>query len=526
MAPRIFVFFFGQNILAAFINHIEIKPVVGTTHCWGKIMESSNIVEIDFAQLPDGTLIEMIEDPANPGRSILAVYRERTVSLAERFEDGTRNLVPLPRADRVLQHVCLAQGVEAYGTLLDLVGAVGKFFNMCLDLEMPWRILLTAYVMSTWFPEQLQAAPYVALVGPPGSGKTTALRVLNLLCYRSLLTTDITSAAFYEISDRIRPTILLDETLTSGHSRELMHLLRATSTTGFVSLRKGKARLAFGPKAFSWLELPDDAALNSRCLIVPMHKTGRTDLKSPNHPTILASAKKVRMQLQQFRFEHFNGFPAPKIPADVKLSGRQLDLYRAVALPITQDEKLCEILACLIEQQNELQTAVLSPAQATVLHVLYSWIHEKPKAPAVGLSPLTAVVNSGLTKRGESIVNERKMGNILTSLSLTNRQRTNTGYILFLDPSTRERIHANARDHRTEDPVEDCKICSPTDVSVNRAPSQVAKTEAATTETTPSAPCERGERRERPSRTRKTRLVNSTQSTSDLRGRSRLPKRQ
>jgi hypothetical protein len=182
-------------------------------------METANIVEIDFAQLPGGTLVEMIEHPANPGRSILAVYRERTVSLAERFEDGTRNLVPLPRADRVLQHVCLAQGVESWGTLLELVGAVGSFFNACVDVDLPQRILLTAYVMSTWFPEQLQAAPYVAFVGPPGSGKTTAMRLMSLLCYRSLLTADITSAAFYEISDRIRPTILLDETLTSGHSR-------------------------------------------------------------------------------------------------------------------------------------------------------------------------------------------------------------------------------------------------------------------------------------------------------------------
>jgi hypothetical protein len=135
---------------------------------------------------------------------------------------------------------------------------------------------------------------------------------------------------------------------------------------------------------------------------------------------------------------------------------------------LTQDEKLCEILARLIEQQSELQTAVLSPAQATVLHVLYSFIHKNPKAPAVGLSALTAVVNSELAERGESIVNERKMGNILTSLSLTNRPRTNTGYILLLDPSTRERIHANARDHRTEDPVEDCKICAPTNAPVNR----------------------------------------------------------
>ena len=93
-------------------------------------------------------------------------------------------------------------------------------------------------------------APYLALVGPPGSGKTTAMRVLKLLCYRSILTADISSSAFYDISNRIRPTLLIDETLTTGMPRELIHLLKASSTRDCVSLRKDKARLAFGPQSF------------------------------------------------------------------------------------------------------------------------------------------------------------------------------------------------------------------------------------------------------------------------------------
>jgi hypothetical protein len=156
--------------------------------------------------------------------------------------------------------------------------------GLCLDLEDDQKILIGAFVISTCLSEKLSVAPYLALVGPPGSGKTTAMRLLSLVCYRGLMTADISSSAFYDISDRIRPTILLDETLTAGRPRELIHLLKASSTIDCVSLRRGKARLAYGPKVFSWLELPNEAALNSRCVIVPMQKTSRTDLKILTSP--------------------------------------------------------------------------------------------------------------------------------------------------------------------------------------------------------------------------------------------------
>jgi hypothetical protein len=45
------------------------------------------------------------------------------------------------------------------------------------------------------------------------------------------------------------------------------------------------------------------------------------------------------------------------------------------------------------------------------------------------------------------MVSEKKLGIILTSLSLTNRTRTNAGYVLWLDLETRKEIHALARAH-------------------------------------------------------------------------------
>lgn len=239
-------------------------------------MSNTKSREIDFAELSDGSLVEMIRDPADTEKTLLAIYCDGSARYAESVQDEDKITLPLSGANQVLKYVRLAQGAEPYGSLLGLRKSVARFFCQCLDIADKWCILLTGFAMSTWFAEKSAVAPYVAFVGPPGSGKTTAMRVLSLVCYRSLMTSNISSAAFYDVSDRIHPTVLLDETLTAGNPRDLMHLLRASSTAGFVSLKKDQARMAYGPKVFSWLELPNDAALNSRCVIVPMCRTSRT----------------------------------------------------------------------------------------------------------------------------------------------------------------------------------------------------------------------------------------------------------
>jgi len=424
------------------------------------------VVEIDFAELRDGSLVELIEDPANPAKSLLAVYNNGTLRYTEQLHDGNRVLVPLSRTDQLLRHIRLPQGAEPYGRLQDLTDDVGSFFLFCLDVEPISWVPMTAYVLSTWFPEKLPVAPYLSLVGPPGSGKTTAMRVLSLLCRRSLLTSDITSAAFYEVSHRMGPTILIDETITAGHSRTLLHLLRSSNSPGFVSLRKDKAQMAYGPKVLAWLELPNDAALNSRCIIIPMRKTTRTDLKTPDDPNVLRFAENVRMRLLQFRFENYKRLSLPKIPSEVKLSSRMLDLYRALALPFGEDQEFCKWLPHVIAAQGQFQSRLLSPAQASALRVLHRFIHEHPTGGGIWLRDLTTSMNADLESLGEPLgLNERKVGDVLTSLGLTNRTRKNTGYVLWLSRSVRVLIHKGVRDYEVDgvavepDPKSTCDIC-------------------------------------------------------------------
>ena len=425
-------------------------------------------VEIDFAELSNGSLVEMIQSPVDPTKSLLAVYKDGIVQYAEQWRDGNRILVPVPWADEMLKHIRLPSGSEPYVGLEELTTDVAGFFYSCLDLDVRWRILMTAFVLSCWFPEKLPVAPYLALLGPPGSGKTTAMRILSLLCRRGLLTSDITSAGFYDVSHRLGPTLLIDETTTAGHPRTLFHLLRSSSSAGFVSLRKDKARMAYGPKVLAFIDLPNDAALNSRCIIIPFCKTSRADLKAPNDPNVLRFAEKVRMRLQQFRFEHYRSISVPKAPAVVQLSSRALDLYCALALPFGENQELSEVLAYSIAAQHQFQSHLLSANQASAVRVLYTFLHADPSAAGWKLGGLTAAMNEHLASRGEpSRLNERKVGDILTSLGLVNRSRANTGYVLWLERADRVRIHNLARDYAVDGTGrnQNCDICKETNTA-------------------------------------------------------------
>jgi len=407
---------------------------------------------VDFVELSDGAIAEMIEDPQDATRTVFALYRDQSISYRDRIEEGSRIFVPLPRANEIVKYVRLAQGAEPYGKIQDLGSEVGLILRACLDLDASALTLLTAFAVSTWLQENAPIAPYLALVGPPGSGKTTALRVLNSLCYRGLLTGDISSAAFYDICHQIRPTLLIDETITAGRPRELIHLLKVSSTPDAVSLRRGSARLAYGPKVFAWLELPNDAALNSRCLIVPMHRTSNAQLKPLCDPQVLRWVKMTRKHLLQFRLECIKSPTVPPIPTDVRLSGRPLDLYRAVAVPFVHDEFTRRRLAELIsQQQREHQIHILSSPQESLFRVLDFCIHQGSPHVNFDMKSLTALVNNDLLDRGEAHrMNERKLGSLLTSLSFTDRARTNAGYVLYLNFKDRVRIHENIRDYALE----------------------------------------------------------------------------
>ena len=424
--------------------------------------------QVDFAELEDGTLVETIEDPNAPASSLLAIYKTGQVRYAGTLECEHRVLVPIPRQDEIFRHVGLARGTQPYESPMSLMAGIVLVICNCIEIDINDAVLIAAFVISTWCIEQLPIAPYLALVGPPRSGKTTILQVLNLLCRRPLLTSDITSAAYYEVYNKLTLTLLVDETLTAGNKRALFHLLKTGTTRGSVTLRKGRSLKAFGPKAISWTELPNDSALNSRCVIIPTLETNRTDLLKLTDKRVLDTTDALRMQLLRYRLENYKSLSLPKIEGDERLHSRTRDLYQALALPLGRDPEVCKVLVDLFAEQQEINREPLSPASAAVVRVLYQYIHLYPMDGKCAIRVLTEAVNSQLERSGEALrVNAHETGRALTSLGITNRKRTSAGFVLCLDLKSRLRIHNVAHNHgidqesqfRRKGFGDDCELC-------------------------------------------------------------------
>jgi ABC-type polysaccharide/polyol phosphate transport system ATPase subunit len=81
-----------------------------------------------------------------------------------------------------------------------LLRRLESFISQCIVVDEKYLSVLADFVLSTWFVDRLEVAPYLSVVGLPQSGKTTLLKVLSLVCRRSLLIADISS--FVDITGR------------------------------------------------------------------------------------------------------------------------------------------------------------------------------------------------------------------------------------------------------------------------------------------------------------------------------------
>lgn len=433
------------------------------------VLVPRRVIETASAELEDGTQIEIVEDPHDSSRTQLAVFKNGEVHLADRFESENRVFVPIPRSTNLIRHVRLPRGVKPCGTVSSLLGETFALLSDCLDLANDDIALLAYFVLSTWVIEQLPIAPYVALVGLSRSGKSTAISLLSLLCRRALATSDITPAAYWRVCDQLTPTLLIDETATAGDRRALFHLLRTGTSRGAIALRKDQSFKTFGPKVISWIELPNDTALNSRCIVIPLHETRRTDLLRPTSPQISRAAEDLQKRFLWFRFEKSKSLTLPKIQGVDKLYSRSRDLYEALALAAGEDAKLCEWLIGRLQVQEESNRAPLSARQSAVLQSLFSLIHmahEKRAYLSVGY--LDALVNFKLRTAGENFqMSAREVGAVLTSLGFTERRRTNTGWVIRIGSKEEQQIHDLVAAYRPEFPDqlperedrEGCELC-------------------------------------------------------------------
>lgn len=436
----------------------------------------------------DGWSVEILRTP----RSILRLLKYDTQSRSCKIVEHvpwSNGVILAPEEDDFTRHVEFSSGfwLDEDEFEMDLLDQIEKFLLRCIDVEPQHRFLLACFVLSSWLIDCLPIAPYVAFVGLPQSGKTTALKTLRLVCRRGLLTSDISSAAFYRVCERLSPTLLIDEAATAGQQRALFHLLRSGSMRENIVLRAGESYSTFGAKVMAFRELPQDEALNSRCIVIPMRETSRSFPSGLTNSETLQTAGELQCKLVTYRFRRHHFPPRSQVEGTHLLRSRDRDLYFSLAYAIGDELEPAQRLLKYFLNVQRPSREPLPTREAIVLETLFEQIHLRPEANHA-IRFLTQQVNENLARSGERFrLSAKAVGTILTTLGFRDRRRTNMGYSVWLDRKDSGRIHelmstygldalsAHLPKQQPEVSCEDCKAAARLNERYERSESQIGE---------------------------------------------------
>jgi hypothetical protein len=428
-------------------------------------------VEIDFKKLDDGRIIEAIENPADSTKTTLAILDRGKIALADEVNHGGQVLVPVARASHGLGDVSLPRAPKRYQSAEQVFFQVRNLISSCVSIPDIYSIVISAAVMNSWFADRLQPPIYLLITGLPQSGKTTLLQMMRLLCRRALLASEISPAAANDACSRLGCTLLLDENdwRSNKNSGVLRKQLRAGTSKGMLVKHLGKTQHTFGMKILGSVELPDDAALRSRCIHVPMEESDRADLRKPWDPAVVAAADSLRGQLLQLRLEKYTSVQTRIIPGMEKLRPRSRDLLSTLLAPLKGVKLLEELLLTFFLHTHDPSTRdLLSPELGAVVAALFEFVHLRPSDGYIQVSAVAKLANDLLRSSGERfILNPRKCSDLLSSLGFVQRARSNQGSLVCLHKDAVAKIHGLQHKHgqdwlaaaNLKSAMEGCGLC-------------------------------------------------------------------
>jgi len=347
--------------------------------------------------------------------------------------------------------------------------------HMALEEEADYHILTSWTIMTYLFPI-FKAVPYLNLKGMKGTGKTTLLDLLRLLCFNAFKERS-TLATLRDKIDSERATALIDQADTRFGTNEktlsdmldpLVDSYKASSgvITKSVQTDKNFVRAEyniFGPKAFAGTkELNFD--LKDRCIQIQLIKSLEN---LPQVDTDKSIWLETRDSLYKLAINHF--FEAREIYKELQASyvddksivGRNLELW----IPIETILKLCKQSSETLSnvrssylQKVGFSEDNLSPMENEIIKYIYSqfvldedrWISLKDI-----VTQLELMLDKSEWENDSARAKSNLAGNLLKKMNLyAERKRTNEGY-KYLFRKDRVAKVLNAYKEKDEEPTQD-----------------------------------------------------------------------
>jgi hypothetical protein len=407
-----------------------------------------------FKSFSDGTLIETVRDQQKRDVFRLLVYKDQKLSIVNRFEHDGDIFVPREIDRNLAQYLRLSTGVSPCGQPQELLPELVATIRECVDLPDHDLQVISAFVLCSWFPDRLQIAPYLWLVGPLSSGKTTILKLLQALCRRAFLVGDLTPASLYQLPNLLSPTLLIDENDLGDSlvSATIRHLLRIGNTPGMPVIRNGRTFDMYCVKILASREPPSDAALASRSIIIGSSPSHRK-LVPLDEAMIERIALAFQPKLLMFRLQNFHNLRVSDVFCNRmdSMTARVRDIARAIAIPLLGDTKLeTDLIDALDQQDCDARVHRALEPEWFVVEALFALCHPdgarpnplQPKTCAILVGGIAKTINHRMSEQGEDVrLTAKRTGLVLRALGIRTKLLGKLGGGIELTAAVREKVH-------------------------------------------------------------------------------------
>jgi hypothetical protein len=348
--------------------------------------------------LLDGRLLEVVE---YEGRPQLLVYRDEQFEVHESLEvDGVVYSpppyipFPLPRAPKAI-----TEDPSLWAETRDFIRQ--HFFHLNDDVYE----VLTAVVALSYFYRSLNIpVPYIAAIGPWGSGKTRLLEVLGALCYRSLHAVNFTPASLTRVIELYLPTVIIDEAqIIDPEVRAI--LASAYRPTGCVYRNIKPESKGFDSMAgfrvytlcvYACRELPPDDIL-SRSILIQCERNLAPVKKRID--TAKAAELRTRWLTQMLRNHNRLSVTLEEFQSEIPRLEEILSPLVAIAETFGGPKSAEAVIRFGRKIEKEIKTAKATGPEAVVLAAVVDVLANPPalgENPIISVSEVTIRLNNGV----------------------------------------------------------------------------------------------------------------------------------
>ncbi len=192
---------------------------------------------------------------------------------------------------------------------------IAEFIELTIQKHLALRhpeyaTAITLWTLSTWFIDAWQIMPHLFFRSlAKGSGKTTALQIVEAFSARSYVCSNITSAALFRVIEKHSPTLILDEVdrylaakdelngiMNAGHTRRTATVTRLEERDGDYIPRKFNV---FGGKCMAGIGKQLDTMMD-RSIIIKMEKRLQDESVTKLALTFFENQNELRRKIARF----------------------------------------------------------------------------------------------------------------------------------------------------------------------------------------------------------------------------------